>query len=72
MDLGLGAIEAKASPAFARALGDAVKREQSEPASISLAEQSATQFRILFAAYLAAKARRRRACARERSPRRRR
>ena len=56
MDLSLGAIEGKASPAFARTLGDAVKREQSELASISLAEQSATQFRILFAAYLAAKA----------------
>jgi putative peptide modification system cyclase len=55
MDLSLGAIEAKDSPAFARALDDAVKREQSEPASISLAEQSATQFRILFAAYLGAK-----------------
>ncbi|HVT31667.1 MAG TPA: putative peptide modification system cyclase [Rhodanobacteraceae bacterium] len=56
MDLGFAAIEAKTSPAFARALGDAVKRERSEARSISLAEQSATQFRILFAAYLAAKA----------------
>jgi putative peptide modification system cyclase len=56
MDLSLDAIEGKDSPAFARALGDAVKREQSEPASISLAEQSATQFRILLAAYLAARA----------------
>jgi len=56
MDLSLGAIESKTSPAFARAVSDAVRREQSEPVSISLAEQSATQFRILFAAYLAAKA----------------
>ncbi|MET0232146.1 MAG: putative peptide modification system cyclase [Rhodanobacteraceae bacterium] len=56
MDLGFGAIEAKTSPAFARAIAEAVKREQGEAVSISLSEQSATQFRILFAAYLAAKA----------------
>ncbi len=56
IDLSLAVIDAKAPAALAGAVRDLLKAEHDQPPSaVSLAEQSATQFRILFAAYLAAK-----------------
>jgi len=57
IDLSLSAIESKATPAFAKAARDVVKGEQDQqPPPASMAARSDSQFRILLAAYLAAKA----------------
>jgi putative peptide modification system cyclase len=57
IELGLGAIEAKATPAFSKAAHDVLKGERDmQPPPVSQAARSDSEFRILLAAYLAAKA----------------
>jgi putative peptide modification system cyclase len=57
IDLSLAALESKATPAFAKAARDILKAERdAQPAPVSQAARSDSEFRILLAAYLAAKA----------------